>query len=121
MFSATFDIGNKMAIHEHVVFAAPHLIPNNDDEEVSSHDIESDKQQPIFEPTTTTEQSEQSISQSMTLSQTREENLSDFLTEAPPQSTPNVIEDDEGCLAGESNQVDLLRWHYQLGHYLSRR
>jgi hypothetical protein len=48
----------------------------------------------------------------MTLQQAREENLSDFLTEATLQSTPNVIEDNEGCLAGESSQADLLRWHY---------
>jgi hypothetical protein len=52
----------------------------------------------------------------MTLPQAREENLSDFLSEAPVQSIPNVIEDDEGRLAGESTQADLLRWHYRLGH-----
>jgi hypothetical protein len=115
MFSATFDIGNEMAIHEHVVFAAPHLIPN-DDEEATPNDSGFDKQQPIFEPTTTTDSSEQSISQSTTSQQTREENLSNFLTEVSPQSTPNVIEDDEGRLAGETNQADLLCWHYRLGH-----
>jgi hypothetical protein len=115
-FTATFDIGNEMVVHEHVVFAAPHLIRNDEEDEDLSRDIATDSIQTIFEPTTTTKQSEQPISQSDTIQQTREENLSDFLTEVPPQSTPNVIEDDEGRLAGESNQADILRWHYRLGH-----
>jgi hypothetical protein len=107
MFSATFGIGNKMEDNEHVIFAAPHLIPDDDEDESNQQRIIiDDMQQHIFEPTT---QSEQSISQSMTSQQAREENLSDFLTEASPQSTPNVIEDDEGRLAGESSQADLLR------------
>jgi hypothetical protein len=97
---------------EHVVFASPHLIPNDDEDENHVEDSITESQPSIFEPTTP---SEQSISQSMTLQQAREENLSDFLSEAPAQPTPNVIEDDEGRLAWESTQADLLRWHYRLG------
>jgi hypothetical protein len=116
-FSATFDIGNEMEILEHVVFAAPHLIPDDEEDQGHARDNESNNQRlTIFEPTTTIKQSEQPVSQSDTIQQTREENLSNFLTEVPIQSTPNVIEDDEGRLAGESNQADLLRWHYRLGH-----
>jgi hypothetical protein len=114
MFSATFDIGSEMENNEHVVFAAPHLIPNDDEDESNQqNNIIEMQEQPIFEPT---KQSGQSISQPMTLPQAREKNLSDFLTEAPLQLTPNVIEDDEGRLVGESSQADLLRWHYRLGH-----
>jgi hypothetical protein len=117
-FSATFDIGNEMEMLEHVVFAAPHLIPDDEDEQDRARNNESNnQQQTIFEPTTTIKQSEQPVSQSDTIQQTREEkNLSDFLTEVPLQPTLNVIEDDEGRLAGESKQADLLRWHYRLGH-----
>jgi hypothetical protein len=107
-----------MEIREHVMFAAPHLIPDDDEDEqdCAFNNESNDQQQNIFEPATTITQSEQPVSQSDKLQQTREENLSDFLTEVPPQPTLNVIEDDEGRLAGESNQADLLRWHYRLGH-----
>jgi hypothetical protein len=117
-FSTTFDIGNEMEIREHVMFAAPHLIPDDDEDEQDRafNNELNDQQQNIFEPATTITQSEQPVSQSDKLQQTREENHSDFLTEVPPQPTPNVIEDDEGRLAGESNQADFLRWHYRLGH-----
>jgi hypothetical protein len=116
-FSATFDMGNEMEMLEHVVLAAPHLIPDDEDDQDRPHDIAlNNQQQTVFEPITTIKHSEQPISQSDTIQQTREENLSDFLTEVPLQPTPNVIEDDEGRLAGESNQADLLRWHYRLGH-----
>jgi hypothetical protein len=116
MFTAMFDIGNKMAVHEPVVFAAPHLIPDDEEDEDISHEITADSAQTIFKPMTTTKQSEQPVYQSdLTIQQTREENLSDFLTEVPTQPTLNVIEDDEGCLVEESNQADLLCWHYCLG------
>jgi hypothetical protein len=44
MFSATFDIGNKMEDNEHVIFAAPHLISDDDEDESNQQKIINDMQ-----------------------------------------------------------------------------
>jgi hypothetical protein len=56
----------------------------------------------------TLQTSEQNFDQS-TYKKVREENISDFMTKVLTiQPNHNVIEDDEGRLAGESNQAELL-------------
>jgi hypothetical protein len=110
VFSAVFDIQHDMEKQEHVVCSAPHVIPDDDEDTIKHDNLSHDS------ISRTIQTSEQNFDQ-LTYKKMREENISDFMTEVPTiQPNHNVIEDDEGRLAGESKQAELLRWHYCLGH-----
>ena len=52
---------------------------------------------------------------------TKEENLTDFLTEEEVPKMTHVIHDDQETLSATDDLAELLRWHYRLGHLSFKR
>jgi len=112
VFQAIVDDAQEAEANERVAYQT-HLIPPDDDDDEQQATNDSQTPPLLFKPAN---DSARHADESPELE--REENMKD-LTSAEIQKdmpTPTHVIPDEEILAGKTDQAELLRWHYRLGH-----
>jgi hypothetical protein len=118
VFAAMLEASQDIETNKHLCYQAniqdTHIISDNEEEISNEHQQSQDMFRP-HEPAPNDKASDTYAAEEKH-NKTREENLTDFMDNLTEKPVHMINDTDKRLLTADNPQVELLWWHYQLGH-----